>query len=101
MTRSGVAQLEQGRNKPSWDTVLALCKALQVSCEAFTQEPTQRPQAGRGRPRKAAAGPARSPTSQEAPPAEPEVGADTRRKVAKPTGGTATRASRRPKAPGG
>jgi transcriptional regulator with XRE-family HTH domain len=57
MNKFGVAQLEQGRNKPSWETVLALAKALNVSCEAFTQEPAPRPAAGPGRPPKAEEGP--------------------------------------------
>jgi hypothetical protein len=34
--------------------VLALCKALGVSCEAFTQEPAERERPGPGRPRKVA-----------------------------------------------
>jgi DNA-binding XRE family transcriptional regulator len=52
LTREGVAQLETGRRKPAWETVLALCEALGCSCEAFTRPPAQRPPAGRGRPRK-------------------------------------------------
>jgi transcriptional regulator with XRE-family HTH domain len=53
MNRFGVAQLEQGRNKPSWDTVVALCKALGVSCDAFLQPPSEEAPRARGRPRKA------------------------------------------------
>jgi transcriptional regulator with XRE-family HTH domain len=49
----GIRDLEQGRNKPSWETVLALCQALSVDCSAFTQEPTTQTPAGPGRPRKA------------------------------------------------
>lgn len=52
LTREGVAQLETGRRKPAWETVLALCSALGCSCEAFTQAPADRPPAGPGRPRK-------------------------------------------------
>lgn len=52
LNRFGVAQLEQGRRKPAWETVLALCKALGVSCDTFTQEPEEREPTPRGRPRK-------------------------------------------------
>jgi DNA-binding XRE family transcriptional regulator len=52
LTREGVAQLETGRRKPAWETVLALCRALGCSCEAFTQPPAERLPAGPGRPRK-------------------------------------------------
>lgn len=37
LTRDGVAHLEQGRRKPSWETVQSLARALGVSCEAFQQ----------------------------------------------------------------
>ena len=53
MTKAGIADLEQGRRKPSWETVLALAKALGVSCEEFTKAPAEREPAGPGRPRKA------------------------------------------------
>src|SRR5436309_7205132 len=50
---AGVQNLEQGRTYPEWPTVLALCQALGVSCDAFAVEPsTPSPVAGRGRPRK-------------------------------------------------
>jgi transcriptional regulator with XRE-family HTH domain len=52
----GVAKLEQGHREPAWGTVVALAKALGVSCAAFegvTATPA-RPPAGRGRPRKSA-----------------------------------------------
>jgi DNA-binding XRE family transcriptional regulator len=55
LTREGVAQLETGRRKPAWETVLALCEALGCSCEAFTQPPADRPSPGPGRPRKESA----------------------------------------------
>ena len=59
----GVRDLEQGRNKPTWDTVLALAKALGVGCEAFEQPPaTDQPPAGRGRPRKAPPAPPPAPS---------------------------------------
>jgi transcriptional regulator with XRE-family HTH domain len=52
LTKDGIAQLEQGRRSPSWDTVLALCAALGVECMAFTQEPETEGKRRRGRPRK-------------------------------------------------
>ena len=59
LSKAGIADLEQGRREPSWSTVLALCTALGVSTEAFNQEPAERPDARRGRPRKQA--PAKMP----------------------------------------
>jgi transcriptional regulator with XRE-family HTH domain len=53
LTREGVAQLETGRREPAWRTVVALCQALSVTADAFLQEPDARPDAKRGRPRKA------------------------------------------------
>jgi transcriptional regulator with XRE-family HTH domain len=55
MNRFGIAKLEQGVTKPSWDTVVALCKALGVSCDSFLREPAAIPEPKRGRPPKAAA----------------------------------------------
>jgi transcriptional regulator with XRE-family HTH domain len=52
LSKAGIADLEQGRREPSWSTVQALCAALGVSCEAFNQEPADRPATARGRPRK-------------------------------------------------
>jgi transcriptional regulator with XRE-family HTH domain len=52
LTREGVAQLETGRREPAWRTVIALCKALEVTADAFLQEPSARPDVKRGRPRK-------------------------------------------------
>jgi hypothetical protein len=52
MHRFGVARREQGITRPTWDTVLALSKALKVRCDAFLQEPADRPPTGRGRPPK-------------------------------------------------
>src|SRR5271166_2904887 len=51
----GIRDLEQGRRSPVWETVVALCKALGVGCDAFTQEPAEQTPAKPGRPRKAAA----------------------------------------------
>jgi transcriptional regulator with XRE-family HTH domain len=52
MTREGIAQLETRRRKPSWESVIALCQALGVGCDAFTTPPGDRPAQGPGRPRK-------------------------------------------------
>jgi transcriptional regulator with XRE-family HTH domain len=52
LSKAGIADIEQGRRVPSWDTVLALATALGVSCEAFTHQPAEREATGRGRPRK-------------------------------------------------
>ena len=54
MKEAGIRDLEQGRRKPSWETVLALVKALGVDCAAFTTEPEAEPASARprGRPRK-------------------------------------------------
>src|SRR4051812_22326297 len=54
MSKGGIADLEQGINKPSWETVQALAAALGVSCEAFQAPPSADAQPrGRGRPPKA------------------------------------------------
>jgi len=50
-SEAGIRNLEQGIRKPTWETVLALCQALKVSCEAFTQAPTPTEPAAQGRPR--------------------------------------------------
>jgi transcriptional regulator with XRE-family HTH domain len=61
MNRFGIAKLEQGVTKPSWDTVVALCKALGVSCDSFLQESTSVLVPKRGRPPKAHAEPPAGP----------------------------------------
>jgi transcriptional regulator with XRE-family HTH domain len=48
-----ITHLEAGDRKPTWETVLALCRALGVECGAFATEPAARPEPRRGRPRKA------------------------------------------------
>jgi transcriptional regulator with XRE-family HTH domain len=48
----GVAQWERGVREPGWSNVLALAKALGVTCEAFTQAPAERAPARPGRPAK-------------------------------------------------
>jgi transcriptional regulator with XRE-family HTH domain len=52
VTAAAVKALEQGRNKPTWDTVVALCRALDVRPDAFAQAPACLARR-RGRPRKA------------------------------------------------
>lgn len=52
---NAIRDLEQGVNQPSWSTVIALCQALGVTCDAFLQEPAQpaeKPKGGRPRKRK-------------------------------------------------
>ena len=49
----GVRDLEQGLHSPAWKTVIALCHALEVTPDAFTTQPADRPPATVGRPRKA------------------------------------------------
>jgi transcriptional regulator with XRE-family HTH domain len=53
-SEAGIRDLEQGARKPSWETVIALCKALKVPCDSFTEKPAELPPAAPGRPRKAA-----------------------------------------------
>jgi transcriptional regulator with XRE-family HTH domain len=45
MHLGGIFKLEQGVNRPSWDTVQLLARALGVSCEAFTDPELQKPEA--------------------------------------------------------
>jgi transcriptional regulator with XRE-family HTH domain len=52
LTRAGVAQFETGRRRPMWESVLALGKALGVSCQAFTTPAESRAKPGPGRPSK-------------------------------------------------
>jgi transcriptional regulator with XRE-family HTH domain len=70
---SAVRDLEQGQYGPNWETVVALCLALGVRCDAFLQEPAERPPPGRGRPRKA-------PVAEEPGPARKGSGAGRRPK---------------------
>jgi hypothetical protein len=65
----GITKLEYGEREPSWPTVLALAKALDVTCEAFNGEaaaeaPEQR---SPGRPRKAEAEEKAAPKRKGAP----------------------------------
>lgn len=52
LTKDGVAQIEQGRRAPSWETALALAWALGVEVGEFARRPAARPRTGRGRPAK-------------------------------------------------
>ncbi len=65
MKLGGVRDLEQGVRKPSWETVVALCKALKVGCDQFLQEPGDLPPPQAGRPRKADT-PAATPSTPRA-----------------------------------
>jgi transcriptional regulator with XRE-family HTH domain len=47
-----ITKLENGSQEPAWPLVLALCAALGVDCRAFTEAPSQAPEARRGRPPK-------------------------------------------------
>jgi transcriptional regulator with XRE-family HTH domain len=49
---NGIRDLEQGVNKPSWETAIALCQALAVTSDAFLQPPGDLPPPKAGRPRK-------------------------------------------------
>jgi DNA-binding XRE family transcriptional regulator len=50
VNRFSIAQLEQGRYKPTWESVLALANGLGISCEAFAQAPSASPKRRPGRP---------------------------------------------------
>jgi transcriptional regulator with XRE-family HTH domain len=52
MALGGVNKLEQGINKPSWESVVALAEALGVDCRAFAEPPGELPEPKRGRPPK-------------------------------------------------
>lgn len=52
LTRVGIAQLEAGRNGPTWETVLVLANALGTDCKAFTEPPAKSKKRGPGRPSK-------------------------------------------------
>jgi len=57
ISKAGIADIEQGRNAPSWPTVLALCAALGCKCDAFQEKPADADSPGRGRPKKEEAKP--------------------------------------------
>jgi transcriptional regulator with XRE-family HTH domain len=79
-----VAKLEQAIREPSWATVIALSKALGISCEAFMGEADdgaeELPRRGPGRPAKRAVAP--SPEAASASARRPKTPA----KKARPKG---------------
>jgi transcriptional regulator with XRE-family HTH domain len=85
-SEAGIRDLEQGRRRPSWDTVVALCKALSVSCDAFLQQPTGEYKTQPGRPKKseAHAGDVPTPQPEDMPPAQHKPSG---RKARRPRGG--------------
>jgi transcriptional regulator with XRE-family HTH domain len=70
MSQAGIANLEQDRTKPVWETVQKLATALGVSCEAFNEPAASDEPRGRGRPTKPES-PADKPTP-EAPTVTPK-----------------------------
>ncbi len=52
LTTDGVAKLERSERSPTWETVIALCHALDVEPGEFAREPGAIPEPRRGRPRK-------------------------------------------------
>ncbi len=48
MNRFGIAKLEQGVTKPSWETVVALCQALRVRADEFLKPPKGQDKPGPG-----------------------------------------------------
>jgi transcriptional regulator with XRE-family HTH domain len=59
MSQAGIANLEQDRTKPAWETVQKLVAALGVSCEAFNEKAESDEPSPRGRPRKTTIEPAK------------------------------------------
>jgi transcriptional regulator with XRE-family HTH domain len=47
-----IAQLESGRNRPTFETVVKLAAALGVDCREFLKPPADVTKPGKGRPRK-------------------------------------------------
>jgi transcriptional regulator with XRE-family HTH domain len=67
LTLDGIAQLESGRRRPMWESVLALAKALGVTCEAFQRPPgASQEKAAPRPPAKAAGSAARTPKASAA-----------------------------------
>jgi transcriptional regulator with XRE-family HTH domain len=50
MSKGGVSDLEQGRRKPTWESVLSLAGALGVSTDEFAKEPGHHQSRPQGRP---------------------------------------------------
>lgn len=49
-SEKGIRDIEQGLRMPYWDTVLAICDALDVTPDAFIVQPEEREPPGPGRP---------------------------------------------------
>jgi transcriptional regulator with XRE-family HTH domain len=64
VSKGGLADLEQDRYKPTWETVLKLAAALGVSCEAFNEPAESDEKKSRGRPRKTPAGEPTKPAAK-------------------------------------
>ncbi len=52
LSQRAISHWEQNIREPGWSSVVALARALGVSCEAFLEEPANRSPARRGRPPK-------------------------------------------------
>jgi len=79
-----ISKLERGIQEPAWPLVVALAKALGVSCDAFVVEGGQAPEGSRprGRPRKASTA-AHDTGSAEG---QGKVAAETKRATARQRG---------------
>src|SRR5262249_7647873 len=64
VTAAAVKSLERGRNSPTWETVVALCRALDVTPDTFAQAP--------GVPAAAAGPPPQSSADPEPPGGKPK-----------------------------
>lgn len=80
LSKAGVADLEQGRREPSWATVLALAKALGVTCQAFLEGQPATEKAKPGRPPKTLKSSASDPPGQERGPREEVKGGEKRKR---------------------
>jgi transcriptional regulator with XRE-family HTH domain len=72
-SEAGIRDIEQGLRLPTWPTVVALCKALGVPCDAFLQPPGEPAAPATGRPRKGP-GPAPGPQHKARKPRRPRGG---------------------------
>jgi y4mF family transcriptional regulator len=43
VSQRGISHLEQGLRSPNWETVVAICEALGVSCETFRLDEPAKP----------------------------------------------------------
>ena len=64
--RVEIARLETASRGPSWETVLAICTALGVSCEQFRIAAAGAAKKGPGRPRKPASDAAEATVEEQA-----------------------------------